>query len=216
MSSHLYYPKTLDGAPAYIFQEVADNNCLIFVPDFTLQPQSFLHKILNFLFVGRIPLNGKVVEWLTGYKGYSWLSTLHPTDRLLLNGVTNVRTLRAVKWLTPKGVLRFQYFNNCLRFVLPPRQVAGRVRKMQQMDYQLVTFDPQEAIELGMTYAPQFYRFPEPWQSELKYDFFFCGESKDRWKRLDNLRQMLEHRGFRCLFIVVGEGCDKRITYQQY
>lgn len=212
----LYYPKTLDEAPAYIFQSVAIDSSLTIVPDFTLQPRSFLHKVLKFLFVGRVPLNGKIVELLTGYKGYHWLSTLQPTDRLLLNGVTNLRTLRAIKWLTPKGVRCFQYFNNCLRFVLPPHQVAGRVREMQRMGYKLVSFDPHEAEELGMTYAPQFYRFPEPWQSELEYDFFFCGERKNRGERLDKLRLTLEQKGFRCLFIVVGEGGDRRISYQHY
>lgn len=213
---HLYYPKNLEAAPAYIFKGVAEDSDLIFVPDFTLQPRTFWRKVLKFLLVGRLPLNGYLTEWITGYTGYRWLTTLQANDRLLVNGVTNLRTLRAVKWLTPKKVRRFQYFNNCLRFVLPPAQVAKKVMKMQKMGYHLVTFDPQEAIELGMTYAPQFYRFPQIKQVNPRYDFFFCGERKNRGKRLDDLKKELESKGFRCLFIVVEKGEDKRITYEQY
>ncbi|MBR4553100.1 MAG: hypothetical protein IKO20_05240 [Bacteroidaceae bacterium] len=218
MKSHIYYPKTLNEAPAYIFKSMQEreDSELVFVPDFTLQPRSFLHKVLKFLFIGRIPVNGKWAERITGYKGWQWLKTLKPADRLLLNGVTNLKTLKAIAWLTPKGVRRYQYFNNCLRFVLPPEVVAYRVKRMHEMGYTLVTFDPQEAEEHKMVYAPQFYRFPDNAPAkEIKYDFFFCGEAKDRGERLNRLKQQLEEQGFKCLFIVVGTG-DKRITYEQY
>ncbi len=216
--SRLYYPKTLSGAPAYIFDGIRkdENAELVFVPDFTLQPRSFVHKVLKFLFVGRMKISGRMAEWFTGYKGWQWLTTLRPTDRLLLNGVTNLKTLRAVKWLAPKGVRLFQYFNNCLRFVLPPEEVEYRVRKMQEMGYTLVTFDPQEAEEYQMVYAPQFFRFPDTVSQETpKYDFFFCGEKKDRGERLAQLQHALEEMGYKCLFIVVGQNSEY-ITYEQY
>ena len=86
--SHLYYPKTLGEAPVYIFGAVDEKSDLVFVPEFTKQPKTHIRKILKFLFVGRLPLSGRLIEWITGYKGYAWLSTLKPGDRLLLNGVT--------------------------------------------------------------------------------------------------------------------------------
>ena len=213
---HLYYPKNLSEAPAYIFNGLAQGHDLCFLPDFTLQPRPFWRKMLKFLLVGRIPLSGRLTEWITGYKGYQRLTTLQPNDRLLVNGVTNLRTLRAVKWLTPPHVRRFQYFNNCLRFVLPPARVGKVVAQMQQMGYRLVTFDPQEAKEYGMTYAPQFYRFPDVKPVKIRYDFFFCGEKKNRGDRLEELRKSLEDKGFRCLFIIVDGSSDTRISYEQY
>ena len=212
---HLYYPKNLDGGPAYIFKGVDSNSDLTFVADFSLHPRSFLRKVLKFLFVGRIPLPGRLVEWITGYKGYHWLTTLKQGDRLLVNGVTNLHTLQAIKWLTPKNVRCFQYFNNCLRFVIPANDVGSRIAKMQQMGYNLVTFDPEEANNYNMTYAPQFYRFPEPYNAEIKYDFFFCGLSKDRGQHLLELKSQLESLGFSCLFIVVDD-LKSGISYKEY
>ena len=214
-SSHLYYPKTLCGAPAYIFGGVTEDSDLVFVPDFTLQPRSMFHKILKFLFVGRLPLPGRLVELLTGYKGYAWIQSLKLGDRLLLNGVTNLRTLQAVAWLAPSGVRLYQYFNNSLQFVYPKHKVAVKTAKMKSMGYHLVTFDPQEALEYGMQYAEQFYRYPSERSDSINYDFFFCGEKKDRGQRLEDLEKKLTQMGFRCLFIVIGRD-DKPISYRQY
>jgi hypothetical protein len=218
--SHLYYPKNLAEAPAYIFGGVDEESDLVFVPDFTKQPKTFVRKVLKFLFVGRIPLSGRLTEWITGYKGYAWLSTLKPSDRLLLNGVTNLRTLRAVAWLTNPAVTRYQYFNNCLHFVYPKHMVAQKTSSMQAMGYHLVTFDPQEAAKYGMKYAEQFYRYPPEAEGSInteqqKYDFFFCGEQKDRGRRLADLEHTLSIMGYRCLFIVVSSE-SQRISYQQY
>ena len=216
-NGHLYYPKNLVEAPAYIFGGVEEGSDLVFVPDFTRQPKAFVRKVLKFLFVGRIPLNGRLTEWITGYKGYAWLSTLKPGDRLLLNGVTNLRTLRAVAWLTNPAVTRYQYFNNCLHFVYPKHLVAQKTSSMQAMGYHLVTFDPQEAAEYGMKYAEQFFRFPSDAGNteEPKYDFFFCGERKDRSQRLVDLERKLSMMGYRCVFIVVSSD-SQRITYLKY
>ena len=60
--SHLYYPKNLAEAPAYIFGGVDEESDLVFVPDFTKQPKTFVRKVLKFLFVGRIPLSGRLTE----------------------------------------------------------------------------------------------------------------------------------------------------------
>lgn len=219
-NGHLYYPKDLSEAPAYIFGGVEEGSGLVFVPDFTKQPKTFIRKILKFLLVGRIPLSGYLIEWITGYKGYAWLSTLKPGDRLLLNGVTNLRTLRAVSWLTNPAVTRYQYFNNCLHFVYPKHLVAQKASSMKAMGYHLVTFDPQEAAKYGMKYAEQFYRYPSEKEGsenteQQKYDFFFCGEQKDRGRRLADLKHTLSKMGYRCLFIVVSSE-SQRISYQQY
>lgn len=218
--SHLYYPKTLGEAPAYIFGAVDEKSDLVFVPEFTKQPKTHIRKILKFLFVGRLPLSGRLIEWITGYKGYAWLSTLKPGDRLLLNGVTNLHTLRAVAWLTNPEVIRYQYFNNCLQFVYPKHLVAQKTRSMQAMGYHLVTFDPQEAVKYGMKYAEQFFRYPSEQEiaeatGEPKYDFFFCGERKDRGQRLNELERTLSKMGYRCLFIVV-DSDTQHISYLQY
>ena len=214
MKSRLYYPKTLGDAPQFIFEGVAADSDLTFRPDFTMQPRSFIRKVLKFLFVGRIPLSGRMVELITGYKGYAWLPTLQPGDRLLVNGVTNLHTLKAIAWLVPDGVRKFNYFNNCLRFYFPESTVGRRVQRMQQMGYRLMTFDPDEAQRYGMTYTEQFYRYPDKTETTIKYDFFFCGERKDRLERLNRLREQLEGMGYRCLFIIVPPA-DK-ISYLQY
>lgn len=212
--SHLYYPRTLSGAPEYIFEGVSPESDLVLRPDFTRQPKSFWRKVLKFLLVGRVPLSGRLVEWITGYKGYSWLPTLHPDDRLLVDGVTNLHTLKAIAWLTPKGVRRYNYFNNCLHFYFPDKEVGRRTASMRKMGYGLMTFDPEEAARYGMTYTEQFFRYPEKTETAVKYDFFFCGVQKDRLERLTRLKAQLESMGFRCLFIVVPP--DDMITYRQY
>ncbi len=213
--SHLYYPKDLGDAPKYIFSGVSSGSDLIFVPDFTMQPKSFLRKVLKFLFVGRIPLKGSIIEMLTGYKGYAWLKTLKPGDRLLLNGVTNIHTMQAVTWLVPHGVRLYNYFNNCLRFLFTESDIIYRISKMKEMGYELMTFDPKEAYDFGMTYTEQFYRFPKDNGEEyIKFDFFFCGVSKDRSQRLSKLKEELEGKGFRCKFMVIPP--MDRISYEEY
>ena len=87
---------------------------------------------------------------------------------------------------------------------------------MKQMGYHLVSFDPQESADYEMTYAPQFYRFPEPYDDVPRYDFFFCGVRKDRGERLDQLKHTLQEQGFKCKFVVVGEGGQPRIDYEEY
>ena len=68
-----------------------------------------------------------------------------------------------------------------------------------------------------MKYAEQFFRFPSDIGNveEPKYDFFFCGEQKDRGQRLADLERKLSMMGYRCVFIVVSSD-SQRITYPQY
>lgn len=141
MESRLYYTINLSEAPAFILSGLPKDTELSVVPDFTMQPKGILRKILKFLFVGRFPLPGYIVEWITGYKGYTWLSTLRPCDRLLLPGIINIQTLRALAYLTCKSVRRYQYFNNSLRFIYAEDKISSKVLKMQKLGYHLVTFD---------------------------------------------------------------------------
>ncbi len=218
-TSHLYMPRTLGEAPKYIYGGVAANSDLVILPDFTRQPNDFIHKLMKFLFVGRLPLSAGTAARLTGFDGYRQLTRITANDRLILDGVSNLHTLKAIRHIVPKATHCYDYFNNSLRFVYKKADIRKITQQIKTMGYQLATFDPSDAKEYGMLYTEQYYRFPEAITTSQgdndEYDFFFCGVSKDRSKRLADLRQMLESKGFRCQFIVV-ENANERISYEKY
>lgn len=214
--SLLYMPRQLQEAPKYIYGGVAADSDLRLLNDFTRQPKSFVHRLLKFLFVGRIPLSANAVARLTGFDGYKQLTRITPSDRLLLDGVSNPRTLKAIRWIVPRQTRCYDYFNNSLRFVYGNTDIDATTKRIKKIGYQLATFDPADAEKYGMLYTEQYYRFPDgPATVEEEYDFFFCGASKDRTERLHSLRSMLEGKGFRCLFIDV-KSPSERISYEQY
>ena len=140
--------------------------------------------------------------------------------------MSNPNTLKAIRHIVPKATRCYDYFNNSLRFVYEKADIHKVTERIKAIGYELATFDPSDAKTYGMLYTEQYYRFPEAvnnkkamtetgTEATSKYDFFFCGVSKDRSQRITDLRQMLERKGFRCLFIEVREASE-RISYEKY
>ena len=216
--SRLYWPKTLAGAPRYIFDGAAPTLRPAFLPDFTRQPSDLWHKVLKFLFVGRIPIGPKMAAWLTGFDGWKELKRVRPTDRFMADGVTNPRTLQAIAWMLPRQTRKFNYFNNCLRFALPGKDINALMSRMKQMGYTLATFDPDDAHRYGLQLTEQFYRTPTPDEKPSTHepvDCFFCGENKGRRAELEALQQQLEAAGLSTCF-VIADSPSERISYEDY
>ncbi len=216
--SKLFLPKNLGAAPEYIFGGIRPDSGLTLVPDFTRQPRSWLRRVLKFLLVGRLRLSSRMLALITGFEGYRRLSDIGPADRLLLDGVSNLHTLQAIRWAVPRETRCYNYFNNSLRFVYGSEaKVMPYVEGMKAMGYSVFTFDRDEAARYAINYAAQHYRYPQPDElaAEPQWDFFFCGAAKDRRERLQALQQMLESKGYKCRFVVVEPG-EPGITYAQY
>lgn len=217
----LFWPKTVTEAPKYIFDGASSHLRPVFLTDFTRQPSDFLHKVLKFLFVGRIPLGSRVVAWLTGFEGWKELKQVQSTDCFMADGVTNPRTLQALAWILPAGVRKFNYFNNSLRFALPGKDINALMLRMKRMGFELYTFDPDDAQRYGLQLTEQFYRVPEQLDSNLNPNLnpttiaFFCGENKGRRADLEALQQMLEARGLTTRFIIADTPAQ-RIPYSDY
>ena len=228
-TSLLYWPKTLSGAPRYIFDGAAEGLRPVFLPDFTRQPSDFVHKVLKFLFIGRIPVGPRLASWLTGFDGWKELRRLRPTDRFMADGVTNPRTLQAIAWLLPKEVRKYNYFNNSLRFALPGKDIGALMERMRHMGYHLITFDPDDAARYHLQLTEQFYREPAIQQQQeatpvagasasaptIQAEAFFCGENKGRRADLNRLQQRLEACGLTCRFIIVDQP-SQYISYEEY
>ena len=205
------------GDGGYIYQGISEMDGHVIMPHFVEYPHTLFRRILHVLFVGHFPMNGKVVEWLTGRNGFKWLTTLKEGDRLLFHDIYSLRTLRAVAYLTPTTVKRFLYISNTLIYCYPPQRISKIIEKIKKMGYQIVTFDQKDALNYDIKYAPQFYRFPDrATTTEIKYDFFFCGLNKGRGEIIGNLEKQLSGKGFRCKFIVPQLSGKGKICYNNY
>lgn len=210
----LFWPKTLTEAPKYIFDGARADLRPEFLTDFTRQPSDLWHKVLKALFVGRIPLPPRIVAWLTGFEGWNELKRVGPADRFMADGVTNPRTLQAIAWILPKSVHKYNYFNNCLRFALPVKDIDSLMRRMKRMGFTLATFDPDDAARYGLLLTEQFY-CPPPAPAGAGAGAFFCGENKGRRAELEALQQMLEQAGLSTRFIIADTPAG-RIPYNEY
>ena len=216
----LFWPKNLTEAPKYIFEGANPQLRPVFLTDFTRQPIRFCHKVLKFLFVGRIPLPPRLVAWLTGFEGWNQLKRIGPNDRFMADGVTNPRTLQAIAWIVPKSVRKFNYFNNSLRFALPDKDINRLMQRIMRMGFTLATFDPDDASHYNLLLTEQFYREPDqvllPSQGrDGSLLAFFCGENKGRRADLEALQQTLQQAGLTTRFIIADTPAE-RIPYHQY
>ena len=231
----LYWPKTLTEAPRYIFDGASSDLRPVFLTDFTRQPSDLWHKVLKFLVVGRIPLGARIVAWLTGFEGWKELNRVRPTDRFMADGVTNPRTLQAIAWILPKQTRKFNYFNNCLRFALPGKDIDALMKRMKQMGFELATFDPDDAKQYDLLLTEQFYRPPtaeelQSFNSSARptgtldpsrtcqlnpVDCFFCGENKGRRADLDIVAKTLKENGLTHRFFIADTKAEY-ICYDEY
>ena len=86
----------LRGDGGYIYQGIRNMEGHVIMPHFVEYPHTLFRRILHILFVGHFPMNGMVIEWLTGQKGYKLLTTLKDGDRLLLHDIYSLRTLQEI------------------------------------------------------------------------------------------------------------------------
>ncbi|MCR5820336.1 MAG: hypothetical protein K6F94_05250 [Bacteroidaceae bacterium] len=240
-NSVLYYPKELTGAPKFIFDGASDDLRPVFLPDFTRQPKDLLHRLLKALVIGRIPVGPRLASWITGHRGWLSLRMVSASDSILVDGVTNPRTLQAIAWMLPRGTHLLNYFNNTLAFALPEHDIAALMQRMCNMGYTLFTFDPGDAKAYGLNFVEQFYRnapFADPdvgvnhshhgnKRNEAqtgkvadRINFlggtaFFCGENKGREPQLKDLAEILRRYEFKTDFIIVNEPAE-RISYDEY
>ena len=187
----------------------------VVVPEFFKFPKGTLRKILHYLFIGRFRLNAKLTEWMLGVKGYLWLTTLKDNDIVVFANITNIRILRCIRHFIPMSVKVYVFYNNCLRFMLKPSKITKVIESAKNMGFNIVTFDPQDAIDYNISYTVQFYGFPKLKNVGKKYDFFFCGLRKERGDELDKLKKALEDMGYKCLFIMPNHP-KQGVSYEKY
>ena len=213
---HLYWPKELNGAPRYIFDGASAELRPVFLPDFTRQPADLLHRVLRFLVLGRVPVGPRVATWVTGIAGWEQLRQVGPGDRFMADGITNARTLQALAWMLPRGVPRFNYFNNTMRYTLPKEDIVPLLRRMKRMGYELYTFDPDDAETYDLHLTEQFYREPDLAITPAEpVDCYFCGENKGRRAELEKLERRLQAAGYTTRFLIADTSAQ-RIPYAEY
>lgn len=191
------------SANKYLFRNLEKELNIIIIPNKLSAPKNWILKITRFIFVGKFPLPLSILKIWFDYDFLKALSQIKPTDHLLVFESINLRALGMIKHLIPNEVKKFNWFGNPIYPLFKGKDPTMRLRKIEKLGFENVTFDYMDSFKYNMTYHNQFIRFPDnnP-SSNYNFDFYFCGLPKDREKLLSKTKKMLEKSGFRCLFII--------------
>lgn len=89
--------------------------------------------------------------------------------------------------------------NSCEHDFNADFQVVSRIIESLKMD-SIFTFDQKDAEKYGLRYFPSLYSNTDVLSKKIKYDFYFVGKKKNRYKDIIDTYYALKNRGFKCLF----------------
>ena len=135
-------------------------------------------------------------------------------DAILIYEGCNVNVLKAIRSLIPSGVTCHIYYCNPIHTTF--KNPSEDLKKIQQLGYELSTFDPKDAERYNIKFANQYFRYPsEDIPEEPTSDCFFCGLAKNRIHELQALKELLETNALTCNFIIP-ETAKEGISYAEY
>lgn len=179
-------------------------------------PKNLFLKITRFLFVGKCFLPIWILQIWFKRSFLLQLKEIKEDDTLLLFESINLRATGMLYYLLPKKIVKYNWFGNPVYPLFKGRNPHPCLEKIKKLGFQLVTFDPQDAIRYGMSYHNQFLRFPKPEELTCKVDidFFFVGIPKDREPYLLKIKAFLESKGYKCYF-VIPHSSSEYISYEE-
>lgn len=203
------------GAPKEIFGRLDPElqKRMIYVRNFLNFPKSRFRQISRYMLAGRIQLPRKILSLWFPDKETELLQTAGPDDNILFYECTNARIMKALRQILPSQTCHIYYCNPiCSIFRHPEKEL----RTIAHLGYRLSSFDPYDAQKYGLRYTGQYFCYPEktpaaPYVS----DCFFCGLPKSRTSTLNNLRKILELKGYKCDF-VIPQNPDEKLSYPEY
>lgn len=215
MNKKLYIVIGAGSANKYLFRDLEKELNITIIPNKLSAPKNWILKITRFLFVGKFPLPLSILRIWFDYDFLKALSKIKPTDHLLIFENINMRALGMIKHLIPNEVKKYNWFGNPIYPLFKGKNPTIRLKQIEKLGFENVTFDHMDSIKYNMTFHNQFIRFPnDNLKNKNDFDFYFCGLPKDREKLLTNIKEILENAGFKCLFIIP-HSHEEYISYEQ-
>ena len=204
------------GAPPVIFEQLAPElqERMVYIANLLHFPKQKPLQIMHFLLAGRIPLPQPILNLWFPKEGLGQLTAAKSGDSILLYEGTNVRSLKALRRILPKDVTCHIYYCNPISSIF--RQPERSLKAIRKLGYLLSSFDFCDARKYGLAYTGQYFCYPpESLRLPEASDCFFCGLPKNRKDVLDEIRRLMEAKGFVCDFVIPAAPSEK-ITYPEY
>lgn len=201
--------------PAYIFDRIQPEikKHIVCLPDFLRFPPTKIKQLTRSLLLGRLPLPKEILYFWFPKQQLDVLLEASQGDAILFYECCNLRVLRTIKSLLPKGVPCYIYYCNPIQSIFTSPTV--QLKAIKQQGYLLSCFDPQDAKKYHLTLTGQYFCYPESLSPDYKYDCFFCGLPKDRLEELCALEKLLKENALTCQFIIP-KRAEERIDYSSY
>lgn len=200
----------------YLFGDEEKRENIVVIENGLAAPKNRFLQITRFLFCGKCWLPICILQLWFKKSFLMQLKEIKEDDTLLLFESINLRATGMLYHLLPKNLVKYNWFGNPIYPLFKGRNPQLCLEKIKKFGFQLVTFDPQDAIRYGMSYHNQFLRFPksEELACRVDIDFFFAGIPKDREPYLLRIKAFLESKGYKCYF-VIPHSSSEYISYEE-
>ncbi|MDD6405632.1 MAG: hypothetical protein PUG00_07535 [Clostridiales bacterium] len=110
--------------------------------------------------------------------------------------------------------------NSCEHDISTNKNIVNKILKAMGMDW-IYSFDQQDSVNYGLKYFPSLYSNCNVPVGEKKYDFYFVGKKKNRYKNIIDTYYKLKNMGYRCLFRITDVDDkdiinDEGLKYNEY
>lgn len=199
-----------------LFGEEEKKGNIVVIENGLAAPKNFFLQITRFLFAGKCYLPIWILQIWFKRSFLLQLKNIKEDDTLVLFESINLRATGMLYHLLPKKLVKYNWFGNPIYPLFEGKDPRPCLNKIKDFGFQLVTFDPHDAVRYGMSYHNQFLRFPKPEELTCKVyiDFFFVGIPKDREPYLLKIKTFLESRGYKCYFIIP-HSSSEYISYEE-
>ena len=180
----------------FLFTEL-DGVEAILIP---IKRRSFLKRCFNYIARKMGALGGSLN---LSKKQIKKIKEMNSEDALVYLGESPTACY-ALSKICKKQVRKICFFWNSCITVKNCEECIERIRKT---GFSIATFDSDDSQRYNLIFANQFYRKIKEsncdGQTDMKYDFFFCGKDKGRKELLQEMQTLLSSFGT-CKFIIPG------------
>lgn len=146
---------------------------------------------------------------------YKSLSLVKPNESLIVIDRILIAELWAIAKSVPSETSLFLWFWNPLSKTYKENEIKSNISLIKTLGYKIYTFDEIDAKRYSLNLNTQVFSYPQKITNrEIKWDFYFLGRIKDRKSEIDYLLQILNTKGYKCLFKYVRNSKDV-ISYQE-
>lgn len=175
--------------------------------------ESLIWRAMHLVFNGHSEDPSRFLLSYISWKTYRQLRKI-TNDNVLLMGAIDFRLSNIICRLLPRSVRIHSWNWN-------PMGTKERNRLEREVEYSkskgrhLSVFNPLDAIEYGLEFVNQVYRFSDTVDKPVtKHDCYWLGAGKGRTEIIEYTRKILERNGIECNFKVISRKSDF-ISYRQ-